>query len=58
MEDSPKSVRAILLESECLLQSFFEIASESDGEVRAPDTEDHAVSEDWDLRRAEIEGDI
>lgn len=37
MEDSPKSVRAVLLEPERVLSIFLEIARESGGEIGAPD---------------------
>lgn len=38
MEDSPKSVRAVLLEAKRLLRGFFEVARKSGGEKGATDT--------------------
>lgn len=38
MEDSPKSMRAVLLEAERLLHRFFEVACKSGGEVGASNT--------------------
>lgn len=58
MEDSPKGVCAVLLQVECLLRRFFEVACKSGGEIGATDTQDHAVGEDWDFGRAKEESDI